>query len=221
MPASARPPASRRLPPLPVDHRAWLREEVAALKADTKHLADLLHDALHACYGAPADAARRAEGKDISLIRIASDAFGVVADLPKRAAWEQPRLTLHGLRATGPVALKMMGWENLGIRSLTGHDSDRSLEVYLQGVESYPLAQGAHEARDAHFGKVLDDAAAPRSNQRRFVGLTGRAAAKARGESADCRLWGGFAENRECLRYGNHLEKCLASRTGFEPVLPT
>ena len=107
----------------------------------------------------------------------------------------------------GPVALKMMGWENRGIRSLTGHDSDRSLEVYLQGVESYPLAQEAQEALDAHFGKVLDDAAAPRSNQRRFAGLTGRAAAKARGESADCRLWGGFAENRECLRYDNHWEK--------------
>lgn len=96
-----------------------------------------------------------------------------------------PRLTLHGLRATGPVALKMMGWENRGIRSLTGHDSDRSLEVYLQGVERYPLAHEAQEALAAHFGQVLDDAAAPSSNQRRFAGLTGRAATKARGQSAN------------------------------------
>jgi integrase len=91
-----------------------------------------------------------------------------------------PRLTLHGLRATGPVALKMMGWENRGIRSLTGHDSDRSLEVYLQGVERYPLAHEAKEALAAHFGQVLDDGAAPSSNQRRFTGITGRAASKAK-----------------------------------------
>jgi hypothetical protein len=49
---------------LPVDHLALLLEEVGALKADAKHLADLLHDALHARYGAPAAMARRAEGKD-------------------------------------------------------------------------------------------------------------------------------------------------------------
>jgi integrase len=96
-----------------------------------------------------------------------------------------PRLTLHGLRATGPVALKMMGWENRGIRSLTGHDSDRSLEVYLQGVERYPLAHEAQEALAVHFGEVLDDAAAPSSNQRRFAGLTGRASAKAKAQSAN------------------------------------
>ena len=47
---------------LPVDHLALLLEEVGALKADAKLLADLLHDALHARYGAPAAAARRAEG---------------------------------------------------------------------------------------------------------------------------------------------------------------
>ena len=77
---------------LPVDHLALLLEEVGALKADAKHLADLLHDALHARYGAPA-AARRAEGKDTGRVRIADEAFEVVADLPKKAAWDQPKLT--------------------------------------------------------------------------------------------------------------------------------
>ena len=47
---------------LPVDHLALLLEEVGALKADAKHLADLLHDALHARYGAPAAAATGEHG---------------------------------------------------------------------------------------------------------------------------------------------------------------
>lgn len=77
---------------LPVDHLALLLEEVGALKADAKHLADLLHDALHARYGASAAAARRAEGKDTGRVRIADEAFEVVADLPKKAAWDPPKL---------------------------------------------------------------------------------------------------------------------------------
>lgn len=58
------------------------------------------------------------------------------------AQLQLPRFTLHGLRATGPVALKMLGFENRAIRTLTGHTSDRNLEIYLQGVEGYPLAKG-------------------------------------------------------------------------------
>ena len=77
---------------LPVDHLALLLEEVGALKADAKHLADLLHDALHFRYGAPAAAARRAEGKDTGRVRIADEGFAVIADLPKKPAWDQPRL---------------------------------------------------------------------------------------------------------------------------------
>lgn len=77
---------------LPVDHLALLLEDVGALKADAKHLAELLHDALHARYGDAAAAARRAEGKDTGRVRITDDGFGVVADLPKRTAWDQQKL---------------------------------------------------------------------------------------------------------------------------------
>jgi hypothetical protein len=77
---------------LPVDHLALLLEEVGALKADAKHLADLLHDALHARYSEAAAAARRAEGKDTGRVRIADEGFAVIADLPKKPAWDQPRL---------------------------------------------------------------------------------------------------------------------------------
>jgi hypothetical protein len=77
---------------LPVDHLALLLEEVGALKADAKHLSDLLHDALHARYGGPAAEARRAEGKDTGRVRVPDDSFEVVADLPKKASWDQPKL---------------------------------------------------------------------------------------------------------------------------------
>ncbi|TCZ63914.1 hypothetical protein [Roseicella aquatilis] len=77
---------------LPVDHLAMLLEEVGELKADSKRLADLLHDALHARYGAAAAAARRAEGKDTGRVRLQEDGFEVVADLPKKAEWNQARL---------------------------------------------------------------------------------------------------------------------------------
>jgi len=77
---------------LPVEHLAMLLEDVAALKADAKHLADLLHDALHARYGVPAAVARRADGRDTGRVRITDDGFAVIADLPKKAAWDQPKL---------------------------------------------------------------------------------------------------------------------------------
>jgi hypothetical protein len=95
-----------------------------------------------------------------------------------------PRYTLHGLRATGPVALKMLGFENRAIRTLTGHTSDRNLEVYLQGVEGYPLAKQAQEALATAFGELLQDVlAAPDANARRFSGVTGRAARKVKEEA--------------------------------------
>ena len=88
-----------------------------------------------------------------------------------------PRHTLHGLRATGPVALKMLGFENRAIRALTGHASDAALEVYLRGVDHYPLAREAQEALEGKFGPVFDEASdtGGRSNA---AGATGREAAK-------------------------------------------
>ncbi len=77
---------------LPVDHLALLLEEIGALKADAKHLADLLHDALHARFGAAATAARRAEGKDTGRVRLEEGGFEIVADLPKKPSWDQPKL---------------------------------------------------------------------------------------------------------------------------------
>jgi hypothetical protein len=77
---------------LPLDHLALLTDDVAVLKADAKRLGDLLHDALHLRFGDAAAAARRADGKDTGRVRLEQDGFEIVADLPKKAAWDQPKL---------------------------------------------------------------------------------------------------------------------------------
>lgn len=77
---------------IPVDQMALLLEDLAELKVDAKALGDIMHDAMHVRHGAAAAAARRAEGKDTGRVRIAVDGFEVIADLPKKAVWDQPKL---------------------------------------------------------------------------------------------------------------------------------
>ncbi|HET8634051.1 MAG TPA: hypothetical protein VFL88_07875, partial [Gemmatimonadales bacterium] len=88
-----------------------------------------------------------------------------------------PRYTLHGLRATGPVVLKMLGFENRAIRALTGHTSDAALEIYLRGVDHYPLAREAQEALEGRFGPVLEEALMS-GKRGKAAGATGRDAAR-------------------------------------------
>jgi hypothetical protein len=78
---------------LPLDQLALLLDDIATLKADTKRLGDVLHDALHARFGTAATAARRADGKDTGRVRLEEDGFEIVADLAKRVEWNQPMLT--------------------------------------------------------------------------------------------------------------------------------
>ncbi|GIX11567.1 hypothetical protein FK498_00845 [Elioraea sp. Yellowstone] len=77
---------------LPLDQLALLLDEVGDLKADAKRLGDLLHDALHVRFGEAATAARRAEGKDTGRVRLEQDGFEILADLPKKVRWDQPKL---------------------------------------------------------------------------------------------------------------------------------
>ena len=66
-----------------------------------------------------------------------------------------PRYTLHGLRATGPTALKQAGMDNAHLRALTGHKSDRNLELYLRGVAQAPLAKDAMDGLAVVFAPVI------------------------------------------------------------------
>jgi integrase len=99
--------------------------------------------------------------------------------LALRSRLEIGRYTLHGLRKTGVSALKMGGMENRRLRALTGHDSDRNLEVYLDGIDEYAMAREAGEALGKLYAPILLKSTEG-ANQRRFSGVTGRAATKER-----------------------------------------
>ena len=87
-----------------------------------------------------------------------------------------PRYTLHGLRATGPTALKQARHvENRILRELTGHTSDRNLEVYLRGAGGFDMRRDAVEMLQTLFAPAIG-AAELAGNTRRFAGVTGRAA---------------------------------------------
>lgn len=91
------------------------------------------------------------------------------------------RYTLHGLRATGPTALKRRGVENRPLRELTGHRSDATLEVYLRGAGGYEMRRQAADMLEAIYDDVVTGAAAA-GNQRRYAGTTGRAARRVQTE---------------------------------------
>jgi len=93
-----------------------------------------------------------------------------------------PRYTLHGLRATGPTALKLEGIENRIARELTGHTSDSAFEVYVRGASGYRLARQAQEELDRLFAPVLT-AAELEGNRRRASGSgMGRPSGKSSGK---------------------------------------
>lgn len=89
---------------------------------------------------------------------------------------------LHGLRVIGLMALKMRGMENRGIRSLTGHDRDAELEIYLRGAKSYEMARDAAEALEGILGAVLARPAT-KGNATKAAGFMGRAATRGRLET--------------------------------------
>ena len=77
---------------LPADVLALLQEDAEeALKA-ARSLADWLNGAIALRYGERAAEARRAAGKDTGTVRFDDEGVTVIADLPKRVAWDQEKL---------------------------------------------------------------------------------------------------------------------------------
>ena len=66
-----------------------------------------------------------------------------------------PRYTLHGLRSTGPSALRERGMDNALLRALTGHTTDKNLEIYLRKVNRAPAAKIAGTALASIFEPLL------------------------------------------------------------------
>ena len=83
---------------LPVADLAAVQAETEALAARAKAIAERLAACLAQRYGDHAAAMRRGLGKDSGVVRIEDDGFVVVADLPKKVAWDQAQLAALAAR---------------------------------------------------------------------------------------------------------------------------
>jgi hypothetical protein len=88
---------------LPADLLAVLQQESEAVLTRAKAIKAQLDGALALKYGPQAVEARRAAGKDTGTVRFADGEITVVADLPKRVDWDQPKLAamVERIRAAG------------------------------------------------------------------------------------------------------------------------
>ncbi|HMQ92661.1 MAG TPA: hypothetical protein PKA33_15840 [Amaricoccus sp.] len=88
---------------LPGDVLAVLQQESEAALKQAKAAKARLDGALVLKYGARIAAARRAVGKDSGTVRLRDGDITVVADLPKRIAWDQEKLgqMVERIRAAG------------------------------------------------------------------------------------------------------------------------
>ncbi|MCB1402441.1 MAG: hypothetical protein KDJ81_06480 [Rhodobacteraceae bacterium] len=88
---------------LPADVLVVLQQESEAALKQAKAAKSRLDGALVLKYGAEAAEARRAAGKDTGTVRLRDGDITVVADLPKRIAWDQAKLgqMVERIRAAG------------------------------------------------------------------------------------------------------------------------
>ena len=88
---------------LPAEHLALLQEDSDAALDAAKRLKEWLEGAIALRYADAATAKRRAEGKDIGLIRFEDGAVAVAADLPKKIEWDKSLLAalVERIRACG------------------------------------------------------------------------------------------------------------------------
>ncbi len=127
--------------------------------------------------------------------RMAGRASGRLLCSPRGRAWTEDnakdmlavlrrdlgieRYVIHGLRSTGPTALLDLGWPVESVMALTGHRDRKSFSLYVRGTDKTRMSAPAAIDLARHFGEVIAAAEAG-GNARKFAGLTGRAAAKAK-----------------------------------------
>ena len=88
---------------LPAAELAPLVDEAREALERAKRLKDWVDGAIDIKYGARAAGVRHASGKDAGTVRFEDGGVTVVADLPKRVQWDQPRLAaiVAEIRAAG------------------------------------------------------------------------------------------------------------------------
>ena len=83
---------------LPPDLLFTLQEAALAETARVKRLRDRLEAGIAKRYGAATDTERAAQGKTSGTVRIEDAGIVVIADLPKKVAWDQERLAAMAAR---------------------------------------------------------------------------------------------------------------------------
>ena len=145
-----------------------LIHHVTSAEESARHYKQLLHAAMHHRFCERAAQLRQAAGKSTGSVRFEVDGYVVIADLPKRLEYDQPKLkgAVDALRKWGENPDDYVGIEIKvseakynawppAVRQL--FEPARTLKV---GKPSYKLEQikssGMHNAaNDANFGEVL------------------------------------------------------------------
>jgi len=83
---------------LPPELLLTLQEAALAEAARLKRLRDRLEAGIGQRYGAATEAERAAQGKTSGTVRIEDAGVVVIADLPKKVAWDQERLAVMAAR---------------------------------------------------------------------------------------------------------------------------
>ncbi len=88
---------------LPAESLALLQEEAEEALRFAKVTKDWIDGGLALKYADAATAARQAAGKDTGIVRFSDGAITIIADLPKKVEWDQPRLAalVDRIRADG------------------------------------------------------------------------------------------------------------------------
>jgi len=128
---------------LPVELLAILQREIDETTKRVKAAKTRLDGALTIRYATRADEIRQAGGKDTGTVRFDDGDFTVVADLPKRIAWDQAQLArmVERIRAGGDDPTEII---------------DISYKVAERKFAAWPtsMQEAFRDARTVHPGKL-------------------------------------------------------------------
>lgn len=88
---------------LPAESLALLQDQADEALRIARATKDWLDGAVARKYADAAHAARQAAGKDTGIVRLTDGSVTIIADLPKKTEWDQPRLAalIERIRADG------------------------------------------------------------------------------------------------------------------------
>lgn len=139
---------------LPAEHLALLQADAREAVEAAKRLADWIEAAIALRYEQRAIAARGAAGKDTGTVRFQDGAVEIVADLPKKIDWDQPRLAAL-------VAQIRAGGEDPGeYVELTFKVSERAYAAWPERIrQAFEPARTVRTGKPSYRLTILSDVA--------------------------------------------------------------